>query len=131
MGYCGNAWYTAGETDSNGEAYIELLPSSYCFRMHFANGVQYKTQNIGTDPEVIFQTVRAVITLKDTIGAPVPGGAVYYIGYEWLFIGTTDSNGEVTKELLPVSFTFKMNYGGTSRFLGQNLSESSTVEFLA
>lgn len=64
------------------------------------------------------------------MGTSVPGGIAAYMGSVWMTIGNTDGNGQVLKELLPVSYTFKMDFSGTTRFKTQDLSTGSNVEFV-
>jgi len=37
---------------------MELLPLTYTFQISYAGAVQKKSQNVGKDPNVVFQTVQ-------------------------------------------------------------------------
>ena len=106
----------------------ELLPGSYTFSTNYAFARQEKAQNISTNPTVVFQTVNAMVQLKDSTGALMDTGTVQYYSGGWRDIGST-SGGHVTKELLPGTFTFSMNYGFARQEKAQNVAADPTVVF--
>ena len=49
-----------------------------------------KTQDPSTDATVVFQAVATTVTLLDSHGAGIPGGAAQYYANGWHQLGTTD-----------------------------------------
>jgi hypothetical protein len=126
--YYSGGWQVFGTTDANGQVTKELLPASYTFSMTYGFARQEKSQNIATDPNVVFQTTRVTVQLKDSTGAFMDTGAVQYYAGGWRDIGST-SGGQVTKELLPASYTFSMTYGYARQEKSQNVATNPTVVF--
>jgi hypothetical protein len=87
-----------------------------------------KTQNVSTDAVVVFQTAGVTVQLKDSSGNPLDTGTVKYYASGWKTFGTT-SGGAVTKELLPLSYKFRMAYVGASIDQTQNVSANPVVVF--
>ena len=67
-------------------------------------------QDITVNNEIIFNTVITNINLETSDGKGLENGTIKYAGSKWIEIGNTDINGEITKELLPLSYKFKMTY---------------------
>jgi len=88
-----------------------------------------KKQNIGTDMTVVFQTVNAKVQLQDSQGNLLDGGTVQYYASGWKDFGRA-INGEVTKELLPKEYSFRMSYEGASLDQKQIISDGNPVIFL-
>ena len=127
--YAGSSWLGFGTTDANGEVRKELLPANYNFRMTYAGASKDKSQDVGSNPNVAFQTQNVLVTLKDSSGNGKAGGVVTYAGSSWLSFGTTDASGEARKELLPVSYTFRMSYAGTTKDKTQDIGTNGVVVF--
>ncbi|UKS25263.1 hypothetical protein LOZ80_27235 [Paenibacillus sp. HWE-109] len=128
VSYYDGGWKSFGTTDASGSASKSLPSRSYTFAMTYEGGIKEKVQHTGTDNVVVFQTVNVKLQLKDSQGAPLDSGSASYYGGSWRTIGTT-SGGEISKELLPVSYTFDMNYEGTHREKLQNIASDPVVVF--
>jgi len=127
--YYASGWKTIGDTDENGKVSVELLPLSYNFRVSYGGATLQKTQNIAYDPIVQFQTDEAIIRLVSSIGDPIEGAVVSYYASGWNIIGTTNMDGEVTTALLPMSYNFRVSYGGATLQKTQNIAYDSLVIF--
>ncbi len=125
--YYASGWKEFGEA-VNGEVTKELLPKEYSFRMSYGGASVDKKQDIGTDQTIVFQTVNAKVQLKDSQGNLLDGGSVQYYASGWKEFGEAE-NGEVTKELLPKEYSFRMSFGGASVDKKQNIGDDQTVVF--
>jgi rare lipoprotein A (peptidoglycan hydrolase) len=115
--YYAGGWHAIGDT-SNGKVAAEMLPGSYSFAMVF-NGTRQQLNGVavsGTATTVTFQTAEVTVELRSSAGDLLDtGNASYYAG-GWHTIGDT-SNGQVTVEMLPGSYSFAMTYLGTRQQL--------------
>ena len=66
--YRAGSWQTLGTTDATGTVTAELLGVNTNFRVTHAGQTQTKSQNTGTDPNVMFQTAGVNIRLVDSTG---------------------------------------------------------------
>ncbi|WP_173218696.1 OmpL47-type beta-barrel domain-containing protein [Paenibacillus alba] len=126
--YSGGSWRPMGTTVS-GEISRELLADSYTFGLTYAGKRKETIQNAVTNSVVSFQTVKAILQVKDSLGNLLSGGsAKLYSGGSWQNLGPATS-GEVSKELLPGSYSFSMTYGGTTKESTWDISVDPVVVF--
>ena len=130
------SWYDMGTTDSEGKASKELLPyAGYYFSVTYDGKIRAAYQSVAADTEILFQTVKVTLSLKDSQGNALSGGVAKYgiagnYGvYTWYGIGITDNEGKVTQEVLPnLSHTFQMSYGGIIQ--QQSVTPSADTELV-
>jgi len=125
--YYADGWRTFGAT-SGGRASKELLPGNYTFSLSYAGAYQSKAQDVGSDPNVVFQTKRVKVRLEDSDGKPLDGGEASYYMDGWHAFGAL-TGGEGTKELLPVNYTFNVSYEGANLSKQQDVGADATVVF--
>ncbi|CAI6080688.1 stalk domain-containing protein [Cohnella sp. JJ-181] len=126
--YYDAGWKTFGTTDASGIASKALPDKSYTFHIAYEGTYVEKAQDTGADPLVSFQTVNVKVQLKDSQGAPLSGGVVSYYASGWKTFGTI-ADGEVSKELLPGTYTYNVDYEGTRTSKAQNTGADPVVVF--
>ncbi|NOU62438.1 hypothetical protein GC096_00060 [Paenibacillus sp. LMG 31461] len=126
--YYDGGWKDFGVTDALGNASKSLQDKGYTFGITYEGTYKEIVQHTGTDAVVVFQTVKAKVQLKDSLGNPLDSGTVKYYAGSWRTIGNT-SGGEISKEVLPSSYTFGMTYGGRYKEIVQNTGTDPVVVF--
>ncbi len=125
--YYSGGWRDFGTT-SGGIVQKELLPNSYTFSMSYEYASLEKAQNIANDRDVFFQTTHVTVKLLDSAGELIDtdSGLVKYYSGGWRTFGYTD-DGSISKELLPKSYTFNLNYNYGSDDKVQNVGSDQIV----
>ena len=128
--YYSGGWKNLGTTPTSGAlgAAIPGTPTTYPFSMNYAFARQEKSQNIGTDLMVVFQTKNVVVELRNSVNALMDTGRAQYYSGGWRDIGNT-SGGKVSIELLPLTYPFSMDYAFARQEKSQNVGTTPTVTF--
>jgi hypothetical protein len=131
-GLIGAGWKNFGTT-ANGVVTKELLPTKYTFRMTYNGATVSHAQSIDSSATVVFQTVKTLVQFNNSQGIPIDTGIVQFnsggpVGAGWQNYGNT-SNGVVAKELLPVKYTFRLTYCGSTVSIAQNVDSNATILF--
>ena len=125
--YYEGSWKDA-TNNNDGTFTISSTAKTLSLRMTYEYGTQTKSNvTVGTDTAV-FQTVDSQMKLQDSKGNPLDTGTVQYYAGGWRNLGTT-TNGVATKELLPNSYSFRMNYASGSNDKSQDIGANPTVVF--
>lgn len=123
--YYASGWNIFGSGTSS--TTDELLPVNYKFRISYGGANQEKWQDVGADPNVVFQTAAVTFKLWNSTGtSELNGGTLYYASGWNTFGGGTSTT---SMELLPVNYKFRVTYGGASQEKWQNVSGNQLVEF--
>jgi hypothetical protein len=72
--------------------------------------------------------VKTLVQFNNSKGTPLDTGIVQFNSGGWQNFGNT-SNGVISKELLPVKYTFKLTYNGSSVSIAQSIDSNATVVF--
>ena len=114
--------------NNDGTFTINTTAKTLNLRMTYEYCTQTKS-NVTIGPDTVaFQTVNAQIKLQDSKGNAIDTGSVQYYAGAWRTLGTT-TNGIANKELLPVSYSFRMTYAYASNDKQQDINANSTVIF--
>jgi hypothetical protein len=125
-----------GIMDSDGSEQMEILPLRHRFRLTYLGATQEKQQRVGSDPIVTYQTVNAIVELKDSgesfiegSGATVtwqPGSKGSYRNFG---DGTMDSDGSEEMEILPLKHRFRLTYQECTQEKQQHVGSDETVTY--
>lgn len=124
--YYSGSWKAFGTTGSDGTAKMALTSGTYKFQISWAGATQQKSQNVGTNPNVVFQTTLVTVKLVSSANVQLSGGAQYYAGSWKTFGGGTTTT---TMELLPLTYSFQVTYAGASQRISQNIGTNPNVIF--
>lgn len=120
--YYASGWKTFGTTTST----LELLPTTYPFRVSYLGASIQKNQDINIDPVVVFNTVPVTFKLLSSTNFELPAeGAFYASGWKPFGDGTITE----VAELLPTTYPFRVTYGGASIQKNQNVATDPVVIF--
>ena len=124
--YYSGGWRSFGTTGGDGTVSMALPPGTYTFRISWAGASQQKSQNVASNPNVVFQTTLVTMKLLSSTNKELSGGARYYAsGWRTFGGGTTTT----TMELLPITYTFHISYAGASQQKSQNVGTNPNVVF--
>jgi len=109
--WAADRWLTIGTTDANGVASIELMPygvnwpatNPFMFkaRMDYVGTYDTQTPSASGTLAYEFQTKKAEVIVKDSLGNPLANIPVGYWGADrYLPMGSTNTSGLVSKEVL-------------------------------
>ena len=132
VGYYTGTWNTFGSgTTSGGKITAELLPGNYCFRMTYEKTYNQKWQDVSKDATVVFQTKLVTVELRDSNNNLMDTGTNvgYYTGTWNTFGSGTTSGGQVTMELLPGNYCFRMTFADTYQQKWQDVGSNPVVVF--
>ncbi|MCW5884351.1 MAG: T9SS type A sorting domain-containing protein [Candidatus Kapabacteria bacterium] len=119
-----NAWYNFGSGSTTSS--MQLLPVNHKFRVTYNGATLEKWQNVGTDNQVIFNTVLVSFNAKTSTDESLSGAAKYYSNAWYDFGGGTTPE---TLELLPVNHKFRFTLNGATLEKWQNVGNDPNVLF--
>jgi hypothetical protein len=122
-------WQSLGATDATGTVRTELLGVSTTFRVFHRGLTVSKSQNTGTNPNVVFQTVAVSLRLLTSTGSAIPGAPIDFNNGTWQSLGNTDATGTITTELLGLNTTFRVTHRGLTVSKSQNTGTNPSVVF--
>ena len=110
---------------------MRVLPLTYPFRVTYASATQQISQNIASASTVRFQTENVTVELRDSSGALLPeADAVQYYSGGWRTFGAgTTVDGQVSTELLPKTYPFRLTYANATQQKSQNVASATTIGF--
>lgn len=117
-----------GTTNADGLLPVAIpgMKGKVSFKVYYAGAHLQKMQNIAADSIVVFQTKLVTFKLLDSTGSELAGGAQYYAGgWKTFGSGTTTT----TMELLPMTYSFKVSYGGAHLDKNFNIAKDPNVVF--
>jgi len=127
--YYASGWKTFGSV-VNGTVTKELLPRTYTFKMIHGGLNTTKDQDVSVNSMVNFATTLTTVRVKDNQGQVVENAEALYYGGGWKQIGFTNATGEVSKELLGRTITFKAKKDSKEKNKQQDTSTNSVVEII-
>ncbi len=93
-------------------------------------GSLQRTQNVGADSYVVFQTQQVTFELRDSDGNPLDTGTVQYYSGGWRTLGVGSTvDGQASMELLPNSYTFRLTHAYAAVDNSQDVVADPAVAF--
>jgi hypothetical protein len=121
------SWKSLGNTPTTG---MELLPTTYAFRIYYEDTYIQKNQNVAGDPLVVFETVLVQMELHSSSGGSLTGIGQVNSG-SWKSMGLTPTDlHDGGKELLPQTYAFRIYYEDTYIQKNQNVASDQIVIFV-
>ena len=131
--------YTAfanGVFDATGVVEWETLPLKHRFRINYRRADQTLQQDVVENATVVFQTVAAIVELRDSLGDLIAGSTgplLWQPGntgdFEPFGDGSLEEGGVETMEVLSVRHRFRVTYGNATHTISLDLGDQSLVLF--
>ncbi|MBI5955132.1 MAG: right-handed parallel beta-helix repeat-containing protein [Chloroflexi bacterium] len=122
--YYADGWRNFGDGTTTEVA--EMLPVKYTFLVTYAGKGLVKTQDVASNPVVIFKTKQVTMKLLNKARVEVAGAAEYYVdGWKTFGSGVTTTS----MELLPSTYPFQVTYNGVILKKYQNIAVNPLVVF--
>ncbi|MBE7436701.1 MAG: DUF4082 domain-containing protein [Anaerolineales bacterium] len=117
-----------GTTNTEGMLSVAIpgLKGRVNFKIYHAGAQIQKTQDITSNPLVVFQTKMVTLKLLSSTGSELTGGAQYYAG-GWKPFGSGATT--TAMELLPLTYSFRVSYGGAQVSKSINIATTPDVVF--
>jgi hypothetical protein len=124
--YYQNGWKSFGTTGRDGTVRKALPTGTYNFQITYAGASQQLSQDVGANPNVVFQTTLVTVKFLSLTNTELSGKAQYNAGgWKTFGSGTTTTS----MELLPLTYSFKITYAGVSQQISQDVASNSSVLF--
>jgi hypothetical protein len=130
--YALGSWEPFGTTGPDGSVSLDFpdTTTNLKIRLAYKGKSETKIQNVQTEPEFVFRTIRTTVKLLDSGDVGLSGGLVTYSAGSWWTVGTTDASGEIVSELLGNgSYLFRMSYAGASIDANQDIKVDPVIVF--
>ena len=125
--YHSGYWRSIGNTDSSGEASIEIFDGTYDFKASVGGTESVQNVEVDGTTKISFQTSNVTVQVTKSDNAAFAGVATHYHSGYWRSIGTTDSNGEASTEIFDGTFDFRASVGGTQAVQNDQVVNGATV----
>ncbi len=125
--YYDGAWKPFGTT-AGGVVIGELPPRTYPIRLRYGSATASAKQDVGVNPLVVFQTVKATVRLIGSFGSPLNPDVIEYYTGAWTGLGPI-VDGAASRELLPGTYSFRIKLGSVTASAKQDIGTNNTVTF--
>lgn len=129
--YYAGGWHSMPATGNDGRSTVELLPANLSFGATVEGIYNQREQNTAQSPTVTFQATKTTISVVGSNGKGIAGAAIQYYAAGWRQLGSTNSNGVVTADLLPGNIPFGATLGGVYNQVSVDISTNPSVTFQA